>query len=151
MKRGKVYQKELDLIASPISPIIHEFKLRDVLQVMIGASILAIPVGFTEETWRLGEMLPLVNILGLMILSLLFITAFSYYHYQHHKSRLKQHKSELLKRVLLTYFFSFIVVGVLMTLIQRAPWIDNFILAFKRVTIVTFPSSMSAAIADTLK
>ena len=60
-----------------IYSILHhhpEFHLKDLLQVIIGASILAIPVGFTEETWRLGENLPMINIIGLLLLSLLFVT-----------------------------------------------------------------------------
>lgn len=137
---------------SLISPILPKFEIQDVLQVIIGASILAIPVGFTEETWKLGEMLPLANIIGLITATLLFLTAFSYYHYHHrYKETIKQHWKELFKRVFATYIFSFIVVGMLMTLIQRAPWMTDLLLAFKRVAIITFPSSMSAAIADILK
>jgi len=38
-----------------------------------------------------------------------------------------------------------------LTLIEKCPWgVDN-ILALKRMIIVAFPSSMSAAISDTLK
>ena len=132
-----------------INPIVHEFRIKDILQVIIGAGILAIPVGFTQETWDLGASLPLPNTIGFIVLSVLFIAAFAYYHY--HRHHLKEHKNELIKRVLFTYIASFLVVAILMTLIQKAPWQTDWILAFKRVVLVTFPSSMSAAIADTLK
>jgi uncharacterized membrane protein len=49
-----------------VEPIIPRFELKDILQVLIGASILAVPIGFTEETWVLGESLPLVNVFGLL-------------------------------------------------------------------------------------
>lgn len=133
-----------------ISPLMLEFRPKDVLQIIIGASILAIPVGYTEETWRLGELLPLSNVIGFLILSLVFISAFVYYNY-YKKHGLKEHYDEFIKRVLSTYIFSFIVVAVLLTLIQKTPWNTDWILAFKRVVIVAFPSSMSAAVADMIK
>jgi uncharacterized membrane protein len=120
------------------------------LQVFIGAAILAIPVGFTEETWRLGETLPLMNIMGFIIASLIFITVFTYYHY-YHKIQVNGYYDELVKRVLATYIVSFIVVSLLLGLIQRTPWQTDWLLAFKRIVIVTFPSTMSAAVADVLK
>ncbi|MEK6934890.1 MAG: DUF2391 family protein [Nanoarchaeota archaeon] len=132
-----------------ISPLMVEFYSRDVLQVLVGASILAIPVGYTEEAWNLGATLPLYNIIGFLLLSLLFISSFVYYNY--YRERLKQHFSEFIKRTLSTYIISFIVVAILLTLIQKTPWTTDWLLAFKRVVIVTFPASLSAAIADVIK
>jgi uncharacterized membrane protein len=126
-----------------------EFRSRDLMQVIIGSAILAVPVGFTEETWKLGESLPIANIIGLLALSLLFISLFTYYHYYRH--HIKSQWDEFIKRVLSTYIVSFIVVAALLTLIQRTPWATNAVLAFKRIVIVAFPSSMSAAVADTIK
>jgi hypothetical protein len=37
------------------------------------------------------------------------------------------------------------------TIVQRCPWQTDFMVAIKRVLIVAFPASMSAAISDTLK
>ena len=126
-----------------------EFHPKDVLQVVIRASILAVPVGLTEETWNLGKTLPLKNVVGLLLLSLLFISMFVYHNY--YKNRLKDHLGEFIKRVCSTYFISFIVVALLLTLIQRTPWNTDWIIAFKRIVIVTFPASMSAAVADVIK
>jgi uncharacterized membrane protein len=145
-----VVKKEVQKQSVLYSLTHHEFHPKDLLQVMIGASILAIPVGFTEETWELGGQLPLLNIIGLLILSVLFISAFVYYNYHRHH-RLRKHWNEFVKRVFSTYVFSFLVVAILLTLIQRAPWATDTILAIKRVIIVTFPASMSAAIADVIK
>lgn len=141
-EKGKIVHKVL-------SPLMVEFHPRDALQVMIGAAILAIPVGFTEETWRLGQILPLKNVLGFLVLSMLFISAFVYYNY--YRNRMNDHWTEFIKRIFATYFFSFIVVGILLFLIQKTPWTTDWILAFKRTVIVTFPASMSAAIADMIK
>ncbi|MBU1103859.1 MAG: DUF2391 family protein [Nanoarchaeota archaeon] len=132
-----------------VNPLIPEFQLKDILQVVVGASILAVPIAFTAETWSLGETLPLGNILGLLALSVVFISMFTYY--QYHKQAGRGHLWTFLKRVVSTYVLSFLIVAVIMTLIQRAPWETEWLLAFKRVVIVTFPSSLSAVIADTLR
>ena len=140
--KGKVLHKI-------VSPLMVELHPRDLLQIMIGASILAIPVGFTEETWNLGQTLPLINIIGFLAVSLLFIATFVYYNY--YRRHLREHWGEFIKRVFSTYVISFIVVGILLTLIQRTAWDADLVLTFKRIIIVTFPASMSAAIADFLK
>ncbi|MBD3354678.1 DUF2391 family protein, partial [Candidatus Woesearchaeota archaeon] len=141
-------------IKGRISNIMHyhppEFLIKDALQVIIGSSILAIPIGFTEETWELGGSLPILNILGLFLISMLFISSFTYYNY-HKRHGLKKHFGEFVKRIFATYLVSFLVVSVLLLLIQRAPWTTDWLLALKRTVIVTFPSSMSGTIADTIK
>jgi uncharacterized membrane protein len=138
-----------ELLHKIINPLMVEFHLKDFFQVIIGASILAIPVGFTEETWHLGETLPLSNALGFVVLSLLFISAFVYYNY--YMKRMKEHWFEFAKRVLVTYTVSFFVVAVILTLIMKTPWTTDWLLAFKRTAVVTFPSSMSGTIADVIK
>ena len=140
--KGKVLHKHL-------KPLHIRFNLRDLLQIILGASILAIPVGFTEETWGLGGKLPITNILTFVALSLIFIGCFVYYHYYRHG--LHRHYKDFIKRTLLTYLVSFTVVALLLVLIQQGSWLTEPMLAFKRTAIVTFPSSLSAAVADMLK
>jgi len=149
-KRGGNFLKSL------VVPIAPEFKLKDALQVIIGASILAVPVGFTQETWDLGGKLgcttcglPMINVLGLLALTVIFLAMFTHFHYHHHSP--KHYTLIFLKRVFFTYLFSFIIVAVILALIQQAPWQTDWLLAFKRTIIVTFPSSMSGTIADTIK
>lgn len=141
-ERGNILQKIM-------KPLMVEFYPRDIIQIMIGAAILAVPVGFTEETWNLGQTMPMTNIIYFLLLSILFISIFVYYNY--YRDSIKEHIDEFVKRVLSTYLVSFIVVALLLTIIQRTPWTTDFILAFKRIVIVTFPSSMSAAVADIVK
>lgn len=132
-----------------LKPIMVEFHPRDMMQVVVGASVLAIPVAFTEETWKLGVELPLLNVLALSGLSILFIALFVYLNF--YRYLFKAHEMEFIKRVLAIYIFSLIVVGVLLTIIQRCPWgIDN-IVAVKRILIVAFPASMSASLSDAIK
>jgi len=139
---GKVLHKTL-------SPFMVEFHLRDAFQVIIGAAILSIPISFTGEVWDLGEKLPLNNIFGILLMSLLFISAFVYFNF--YKGNIKGNSFEFLKRIVFTYLLSFGVVAILMTLIQQAPWEKNWVLALKRVIIVAFPASMSGTLVDTIK
>jgi len=148
MKKRRKKKKE-GVIETLTKPFIPEFKFKDVLQVIIGAAILSVPVGFTQETWDLGLTLPLANILGILVLSLLFISMFTYYYY--HRRASEKRWTVYVNRVLSTYAVSFLVVAVILGLIQVTPWASDFALAFKRAVIVTFPASLSAAIADTLK
>jgi len=132
-----------------VNPLMVEFRPRDMLQVIIGASILAIPVGFTAEVWDLARTLPLINVFGFMMLSIIFISAFVYYNY--YRDNFNGHKLDFVKRVLFTYFFSIAIVALILNLIQQTPWSTDSVLSFKRVVIVSFPASMSAAIADMIK
>lgn len=145
-----VYDKSGNVLHKLMRPISVNFQPKDFLQVVIGASILAIPVGFTEETWRLGAELLLQNVFAFMLLSILFISAFVYYNY-YRSEGIKGHLKKFVKRILFTYLISFLVVALLLFLIQKAPWNTDLLLACKRTILVAFPASMSAAIADMVK
>lgn len=132
-----------------LKPFMVEFRPRDLMQVIVGASLLAVPLAFAEETWVLGSELPLGNVIGLSGLSLLFIALFVYFNF--YRFHFRGHVFEFVKRVAATYLFSLLVVAGLLTLIQRCPWQADFVVALKRVLIVAFPASMSAAVSDTLK
>ena len=138
-----------NIVNYAIKPLMVEFRLRDLMQVIVGASLLAIPLAFTEETWVLGETLPTANALCLSGLSLVFIAGFVYFNF--YRFNFKENIFEYVKRVAAIYLFSLLVVGVILTIIQKCPWgVDN-LLAMKRIMIVAFPASMSAAVSDTLK
>lgn len=132
-----------------IMPLMVELRPRDVMQIIVGAALLAIPVGFTEETWDLGERLPAPNVIALTLVSVLFIAAFVYYNF--YRRHLRGHVFEFVKRVAAIYVLSLVVVGVLLTIIGKTPWGVDDALAVKRIVIVAFPASMSAAVSDMLK
>jgi len=138
-----------NIISHALKPLMVEFRPRDLMQVIVGASILAVPVAFTEETWRLGQTLPFRNVQILSAVSLLFIALFVYFNF--YRFAFKGHVLEYVKRVVSIYLFSLLVVSALLTVIQQAPWASNVVLAVKRVLIVAFPASMSAAVSDALK
>lgn len=139
---GKVVQHVL-------KPFMVEFRPRDLMQVIVGASLLAVPVAFTEETWKLGQELAMGNVLLLSAISILFIASFVYFNF--YRYHFKGNLFGYVKRVCSIYFISLLIVAILLTIIQRCPWTTDIMVAIKRVLIVAFPASMSAAISDTLK
>lgn len=138
---GKVVQ----YLAKPLKV---ELRRRDLAQILVGASILSIPVGFTEEVWQLGELLPVANILALAATSLAFIGL--YVHFTFYRELLGSYRFEYIKRVAAIYVLSLLIVAGLLTLIQVAPWTTEPLVALKRVVIVAFPASMSAALSDSI-
>ena len=54
------------------------FNIQDITQIAIGAFALAVPISFSEEAWRLGESLPILNLLLVFILSVSFLALFAY-------------------------------------------------------------------------
>ena len=138
-----------NLLHKIVKPLRVEFYPRDIMQVIVGASILAIPVSLTEETWRLGETLPYQNTLAISLLSVLFMGLFVYYN--NYRGILRTHKNAFIKRVLTTYILALGVSILFLTLLDKASLINTFIISLKRAVIVALPASMSAAVADTLK
>ena len=55
-----------------------KFNLEDASQVIVGAFALAVPISFSEEAWRLGESLPLANLMLVFLLSISFLALFAY-------------------------------------------------------------------------
>ncbi len=129
-------------------PLKVELRRRDLTQILVGASVLAIPVGFTEEVWTLGSELPVTNVVGLSIISLAFIALYVYFTF--YRDLFAQFRFEYVKRVLAIYFLTLVVVASLLTIIQGAPWAAEPTVAIKRVVIVAFPASMSAALSDSI-
>lgn len=144
-----IADKSGQIISYALKPLMLEFKARDVMQVLVGSSLLAIPVSLTEEAWNLGITLPLTNIVLIALLSLVFISVFVYFNF--YKITLKGYVFEFIKRVIGTYFLSLVVVAVILTLIQKCPWGTDNWLALKRIIIVTFPAAMGGTLSDTIK
>ena len=58
-----------------VMPLGVEFGLRDLAEIVVGATVLAIPVGYTEEVWVLGERLSNFHATLIVLVSLLFTAA----------------------------------------------------------------------------
>jgi uncharacterized membrane protein len=148
-KKVKRISDDTATFKGQMEPSKTKFGVKHILQAIVGATLLAVPIGFTEETWRLGETLPMWNIVAILIISLFFIAIFVYRNFSRNIPNF--YWTDLLKRIITIYIISFLIVALLLTVIQRAPWTLDWILAIKRTIIVTFPSALSAAIAGNLR
>ena len=144
-----IFDNSGKIVQRVVKPLMVEFRVRDALQTVVGASILAIPAAYTEEAWNLGRDLPVANISAIALISILFIATFVYFNF--YKGYIAEFRVQFVIRVMTTYVVSVGVVAILLTVIEQCPWgIDNA-LALKRIVVVAFPASMSATVTDALK
>ena len=137
------YGKKIQQIDIPLKV---ELKIQDVLEILVGASILAVPVAFTEEVWNMGNDLGWFNIILLNFVCLIFMGSFMYF--KGYRNRLEMYRNEYLKRLFSTFFLSVLIVAILLTIVGKCPWITDPDLALKRILIGSFPASMSATVTD---
>ena len=76
-----IFDNSGKIVQRVVKPLMVEFRVRDALQTVVGASILAIPAAYTEEAWNLGRDLPVANISAIALISILFIATFVYFNF----------------------------------------------------------------------
>jgi len=124
------------------------FNLEDVSQITIGAFALAVPISFSEEAWRLGETLPLVNLVILLFLSIGFL---SFYTYESvFQANVRDRIPVYLFRILAAYLVAAFVVLFVLLSINKFPILSEPLIALKRLVVITMPASMGAIIVDGL-
>ncbi|MBN20616.1 MAG: hypothetical protein CL678_04945 [Bdellovibrionaceae bacterium] len=136
-------------ISRIVNPLMVELKPRDILQIFVGAFLIAAPLCFTEEVWQLSISLKKNNVYALGLISLTTVTLFIYLNFYRYK--LKGHFLNFLKRVLATYVITISSIILILILIDKFPFEENPGIAIKRVIIIGFPSTFGAVISDYLK
>ncbi|MFH4433798.1 DUF2391 family protein [Vibrio alginolyticus] len=122
------------------------FNLEDASQVLVGAFALAVPISFSEEAWRLGESLPMANLLMLLSLSVIFLSFFAYQSV--FQSHIKNRVSIFIFRVVIAYLIAAVVVALVLFCLDKLPLINEPLVAIKRVIVITMPASMGAIVVD---
>jgi len=122
------------------------FNLEDASQVTIGAFALAVPISFSEEAWRLGETLPLTNLLMVFILSISFLGFFAYESV--FQGNIKYRVPIFLLRIAIAYTIAAIVVALVLFSLDKFPLLTDTLVAFKRLIVISMPASMGAIIVD---
>ncbi len=118
----------------------------DLSQLIIGASVLSVPIAFTEEAWNLSKTIPILNLVVIVLLTLIFIAIYAFKGiFQGH---IKQRKATFVKRVLIDYGVTLVVVVIVLFALNKFPISDEPLIAFKRVIIISFPASMGAIVVD---
>lgn len=139
---GKVIQQVL-------SPLMVEFRFQDICEIVVGACVLAIPVAFTEEAWRLGEELPWPNVIAIAFISLITISLFVYVTY--YRDHLRGYVPQFLMRVFACYIITLFVVATILIVFQKFPWQTDPATAIRRLILIGFPACFSATVVDSLK
>ena len=124
------------------------FNLEDVSQITIGAFALAVPISFSEEAWRLGETLPLMNLVILLFLSIGFLSFFTYESV--FQADVRGRLPVYLFRILAAYLVAAFVVLCVLLSINKFPVLSEPLIALKRLVVITMPASMGAIIVDGL-
>ena len=120
--------------------------LQDVSQIAIGGFALAVPISFSEEAWKLGESLPMLNLLLLFLLSIIFL---SFYTYEGvFQSKIKNRISVFIFRIFISYFITLFIVCLVLITINKFPVLSEPIIAFKRLIVISMPASMGAIVVD---
>lgn len=123
------------------------FNLEDIIQIVIGSSLLVAPIAFSEEAWELSRSLPVRNIIFLMILSLIFIGLYVYQGI--FSGNIKSRKSIFISRIFIDYGITLFVVFVILFALDKIPF-QSPLVAIKRVILIGFPASLVGVILDGL-
>lgn len=124
------------------------FNFEDLSQLAIGAFALAVPISFSEEAWRLGETLPVLNLISIVFLSFFSLAFFTYQVV--FQGEVKDRLFVFLLRVFLAYIITGVVVAFVLFSLDKFPLISEPWIALRRLIVVTMPASMGAIVVDGL-
>jgi uncharacterized membrane protein len=122
------------------------FNMEDASQVFVGAFALAVPISFSEEAWLLGETLPFQNLIMLFVLSLLFLTLFTYQSV--FQKDIKSRFFVFIFRIVVAYLMTALVVALVLLCLDKLPVLADPITALKLIIVITMPASMGAIVVD---
>lgn len=118
----------------------------DIIQIAIGAFALAVPISFTEEAWKMSITLPFYNLLLVFVLSVTFLGIYAYYSV--FQKQVSKRYDIFILRIFIAYFISALVVALVLLALNKLPVIEEPIIAFKRLILITMPASMGAIVVD---
>ncbi|MFA0356400.1 hypothetical protein BCT86_03120 [Vibrio breoganii] len=122
------------------------FNMEDASQVFVGAFALAVPISFSEEAWRLGETLPLGNLMMLFALSVIFLGVFTYQSV--FQKNVRHRMFVFLFRIFIAYVITALVVSLVLFCLDKLPLLTDPMTSLKRVIVITMPASMGAIVVD---
>lgn len=123
-----------------------KFNVEDAGQVVIGAFALAVPISFSEEAWRLGETLPISNLIMVFCLSIAFLGLFAYGSV--FQQNIRHRVPVFIWRIAIAYILAAIVVALILLSLNKLPILTEPLIALKRLIVIAMPASMGAIIVD---
>ncbi len=122
------------------------FNAEDASQVAIGAFAMAVPISFSEEAWRLGETLPVQNLVMLFLLSTFFLGFFAYQSV--FQGDIRRRLPVFVFRIVIAYLIAGLVVALVLTSLGKFPLQSDPSTSLSRLLVITMPASMGAIIVD---
>ncbi len=134
-----------NVVSTITGPLKVEFHVQDLLQLVAGAAVMALPVSLTEEVWNLAADFSPLRALAIFAVSLIILAGFIWSLF--YGQRIREFPSHFFKRCLSTYLVTFLVALSLLFLWDKAP-LDDLGLTPTRTIIVAFPASFAATAVD---
>jgi uncharacterized membrane protein len=144
----EIRDKAGKLISHVASPLKVELKFEDVVQLIVGALVLGVPIALTEEVWDLGDTLPagrLYLIAGLSLVINGFFVKMLFY-----RDNLAEYWVDFIKRVFTAYGIALLVALMLLGLFDMG-LLEDPVLALRRAVIIAFPASFAATAVDFIR
>ncbi|WP_430815284.1 DUF2391 family protein [Carboxylicivirga sp. RSCT41] len=126
--------------------MIKKLDIEDLSQLIIGSSVLSVPIAFTEEAWNMSRTLPAINLVVVFTLSLSFISIYAFRGI--YEGKVKNRIRTYIFRVLFDYFVTVCVVIIVLFALNKLPILSDTYIAIKRIIIISFPASMGAIVVD---
>ena len=137
-----------NVVSTITGPLKVEFHLSDFMQLVAGATVMALPVSLTEEVWDLAADLSPGRAILILAASLLTLAGFIWSLF--YGKRIKEYPGHFVKRCVSAYLVTFLVSFLLLFLFDKAP-LEDLELTFTRTVLVAFPASFAATAVDFMK
>ena len=122
------------------------FNIEDASQLIIGAFAIAVPISFSEESWRLSETLPTENLFLIFTISILFLSFFAYGSL--FQGDIKNRVIVFVMRIIIAYIVTIFVVSIVLLSIGKLPLLSETGIAIKRIIVIAMPASMGGILVD---
>ncbi|MFT7035159.1 MAG: putative membrane protein [Cyclobacteriaceae bacterium] len=101
---------------------------------IIGSTILTIPITFTEEAWRLSETLSIINLVGMFFMSIAFLAMYTYHGI--FQGGIKNRKGTYLWWIFVDYLVTHTVVCLILLVLNKLCILNEASIAFSRMNIM---------------
>ena len=122
-----------------------KINLEDIIQVCFGSALLAIPVAFTEEAWKMSLTIPDHKIVLIFLTSLLFNASFIFYGV--YEGKIRNKVATFVARIAINYLLTVFTVAFILYLLDIIGDLSTEAIIPKLI-LISFPASFSGAIVD---
>ncbi len=137
-----------NLLTSVTRALKVEFHPEDLVQLIVGASVMALPIALTGEVWDLGETLSVGRTVAIAGISVVTLAAFIWSLF--YVRNLRAYRGTFLLRVVTAYLVTSLIAFTFLYLFDKAP-LDDLQVALTRTVLVSLPAAYAATAVDFVK